>query len=460
VTRMTHCRAKVSTFDAFSNLSGVHECVDRIQLLNSMKMESLDVHALYKMFDNLGLRYGKEFRLLSQVKRTENACICTIALNASLTTLSILSPCVLDNLFQSLVALVPQSSGSRPHLPFFFEDIFINIPVLREWRMNVTTQKNVEGVAWLSKSSLDMTEFDCALLTQDGSILMVIKGACSKSIGKSLPLGAPQPQHNSDQQIERVTSIEKIKNNSNDVSESSIETMSVAIEKEVKKLVTDVTDIPWDTSLLEMGIDSLGATDLSLSLSKVFQVELSPILLFNYPTIDSIAEHIYSLLNEALTSNDEEVLPMMTYNSDTKIYITGVGIKLPGDVSNFSQFWSVLKNGVTTSSTTPLERWDSEAVISSLNQKAEELERIKYGCFLSTDMLDKFDYHRYGISGSEAEKMDPSQRMAVEVCHEALRDAGFETNELSGGKLTVGVYIAVSIYLYLSIVLTNLCLFR
>ena len=51
------------------------------------------------------------------------------------------------------------------------------------------------------------------------------------------------------------------------------------------------------TPLMELGLDSLAATQLVRELSTKLQVELSPMLLFDHPTVDAISEHLVELLN-------------------------------------------------------------------------------------------------------------------------------------------------------------------
>ena len=62
---------------------------------------------------------------------------------------------------------------------------------------------------------------------------------------------------------------------------------------------------------MEMGLDSLAATQLVRELSTKLRVELSPTLLFDHPTVDAINKHVTSIIRvgvgEALASGDEEV---------------------------------------------------------------------------------------------------------------------------------------------------------
>ena len=51
------------------------------------------------------------------------------------------------------------------------------------------------------------------------------------------------------------------------------------------------------TPLMELGLDSLAATQLVRELSTKLQVELSPTLLFDHPTVDAINDHLIGLMS-------------------------------------------------------------------------------------------------------------------------------------------------------------------
>ena len=56
------------------------------------------------------------------------------------------------------------------------------------------------------------------------------------------------------------------------------------------------TKVTVDTPLMSAGLDSIAVTDLVNVLSKRFEIELPPTLLFDHPTIGSVATHITTLL--------------------------------------------------------------------------------------------------------------------------------------------------------------------
>ncbi len=123
------------------------------------------------------------------------------------------------------------------------------------------------------------------------------------------------------------------------------------------------------------------------------------------------------------------------------IAIVGIGCRFPYDTDTPEKFWEMLRNGQASFREVPPERWDVEAYY---HPKKEGLPPgttyTRKGSFLSE--VDQFDAHFFGISGREARKMDPQQRMLLEVGWEAFERAGFTDTQLMGSK--TGVFLGIS----------------
>lgn len=70
------------------------------------------------------------------------------------------------------------------------------------------------------------------------------------------------------------------------------------------------TAVEMKEPLMEAGLDSLGALELRRELSTALGVELMPTLVFDYPSIDTMAEHLVGMLIPPLT----ETLPLQPSN--------------------------------------------------------------------------------------------------------------------------------------------------
>jgi polyketide synthase len=94
------------------------------------------------------------------------------------------------------------------------------------------------------------------------------------------------------------------------------------------------------------------------------------------------------------------------------IAIVGIGCRLPGGVDDLASLRALLEAGQTVFAPIPASRWDAAAFGP----------RGPVGAFLPD--VDRFDAAAFGISPREARDIDPQQRLVLEVCWEALSDAG------------------------------------
>ena len=103
---------------------------------------------------------------------------------------------------------------------------------------------------------------------------------------------------------------------------------------------------------------------------------------------------------------------------DTDIAIIGMAVNCPG-ANNLAKFWDNLVNGVKSIQFLAQE----ELEVSSFwqNEKSDP-------AFVSAGSIiehhDKFDASFFGISPSEAEVMDPQQRLFLECAWEAMENWG------------------------------------
>ncbi len=69
----------------------------------------------------------------------------------------------------------------------------------------------------------------------------------------------------------------------------------------IRNYLSELTSLPAhefdvDQPLERYGLDSIGAAGLSGHLSDTFQVELSPNMAYDYPTISAIADHLLGVI--------------------------------------------------------------------------------------------------------------------------------------------------------------------
>ncbi|MET0896285.1 MAG: beta-ketoacyl synthase N-terminal-like domain-containing protein [Mycobacterium sp.] len=116
------------------------------------------------------------------------------------------------------------------------------------------------------------------------------------------------------------------------------------------------------------------------------------------------------------------------------IAIVGIGCRLAGSVTTPAEFWTFLLEGRSAVTEVPAERW--EPYLRRDPRNAAILKHTTpWGSFL--DNLPAFDAEFFGVSPREAELMDPQQRLAVEVCWEALEHAGVPPRSVAGSDTAV-----------------------
>ena len=125
------------------------------------------------------------------------------------------------------------------------------------------------------------------------------------------------------------------------------------------------------------------------------------------------------------------------------IAIIGIGCRMPGGVGNPEDMWKLLADGVDAVVEVPEERWHLPAIFHPDAAKPGRMN-TRWGGFL--DQIDRFDAQFFGISPREASRMDPQQRMLLEVAYQAVEDAGLTMASLSGRR--VAVYVGISTWDY------------
>jgi acyl transferase domain-containing protein len=125
------------------------------------------------------------------------------------------------------------------------------------------------------------------------------------------------------------------------------------------------------------------------------------------------------------------------------IAIVGMACRFPGEACDAKSYWRLLCDRVDAIRVVPADRWDVDAFYDP-DPAAHGKMNTRWGGFL--DRIDEFDNHFFGISDREALRLDPQQRMLLELAWEALEDAGIPPSTLRGSRTGVFVGIAVSEY--------------
>ncbi len=118
------------------------------------------------------------------------------------------------------------------------------------------------------------------------------------------------------------------------------------------------------------------------------------------------------------------------------IAIIGMACRFPGNANTLTEFWDLLINGKDAIVDVPEDRWDKDDLFDSDYTRPGKLH-VKQGGFIKD--VDKFDAQFFSISPVEAQRMDPNQRMLLEVTYQAIEDAGLRLEKIAGSD--TGVFI-------------------
>jgi polyketide synthase PksN len=261
-------------------------------------------------------------------------------------------------------------------------------------------------------------------------------------------------------------------------------------------LKLSTADLSLDSILTDLGFDSIGLTTFANVINDTYQLEINPVLFFEYPSIQAIAgvlatEHrsavekvhgrrTVSMPAEsfvaAQTASAQSVVPHFDrddgadnlfaiskgaaqpvtspapvgFSRDMRfvhepIAIVGIGGVMPQS-ANLEEFWANLKNARNLVEEIPRDRWIWEDYDGNPAKEANK-SNSRWGGFMKE--VDKFDALFFGITPREAEMMDPQQRIFLETVWSAIEDSGHKVSDLSGTK--TGLFVGVSAKDYIDV---------
>jgi len=239
------------------------------------------------------------------------------------------------------------------------------------------------------------------------------------------------------------------------------------IEAKVAEVTASVmgTAVSTTASLMEAGLDSLGAVELRNSLSKSFGIDLPATLTFDFPTQEAIA----GFLSDSIGINEKESSAPLEGNMDLvrkesreNLVISGISMRyvillfcyfvnIPSqswkynkieylcrfahNIDSESKLYEAFNACTELHEPSPLSRWDSEITYNPDGGVGKVSSRI--GTYV--DSLFKFDESAFGLSIGESSMMDPQQRILLEESFNSFISANIPIESLQGSS--TGVYV-------------------
>lgn len=191
--------------------------------------------------------------------------------------------------------------------------------------------------------------------------------------------------------------------------------------------------------MVELGLSSRDAVAMAADIEDLTGVTLSVAVAFAHPTIESLATRIIEGEPETdLAGDDAEDWSRTGPAERVDIAIVGLSTRFPGEMNTPEQTWQALLEGRDGITDLPDGRWSEfleeprlAARVAGARTRGGYLKDIK-----------GFDSEFFAVAKTEADNIDPQQRMALELTWEALEHARIPASSLRGQA--VGVYIGSS----------------
>jgi 6-methylsalicylic acid synthase len=139
-----------------------------------------------------------------------------------------------------------------------------------------------------------------------------------------------------------------------------------------------------------------------------------------------------SIFNLCSSSSPPAQTPLPVENDEAAII--GMSCRTAGGNDLPDKLWQFIMDKNVASGESPAWRWDPWIRRDARNANIIA-KTISKGYFI--DVIECFDAAFFGISPKEAERMDPHQRLGLEVAWEALEHAGLNPKSLSGSDTAV-----------------------
>ena len=204
----------------------------------------------------------------------------------------------------------------------------------------------------------------------------------------------------------------------------------LALLRRGAEAVLDQPAVLQDRSLFEQGMDSRRAVAMLSWLSGELDLALPVSLPFETPTLDELADAVLAIVDDAAPAAvPVAVLPLAARSPvavGEAMAIIGMGCRFPGGADRPDLFWDLLLRETDATGPLPPGRGQPSAPV--------------HGGFLG--QVDQFDPGFFHLARREAEAIDPQARLLLEVCWEALEDAGLDIPALAGSA--TGVFVGVT----------------
>ncbi|MEO0378394.1 MAG: beta-ketoacyl synthase N-terminal-like domain-containing protein, partial [Cyanobacteria bacterium P01_A01_bin.17] len=225
-------------------------------------------------------------------------------------------------------------------------------------------------------------------------------------------------------------------------------TPQTTVEKQILEVWQDILGLAGvgiHDNFFEIGGGSLLLAQVHQRLTSLFESDFSPIELFKYPTVHSLAQFLtaapstgssFQAVKDRVQRQKQRRNQGFDGASDSSSSVEGIAIvglagRFPG-ANTVEQFWQNLCDGVES-----LTAFTDEELLAAGVDPAllSQPGYVKSGPVI--DDIELFDEYFFGFSPREASALDPQHRIMLECAWEALENAGYDPDTFPG---RIGVY--------------------
>ena len=240
----------------------------------------------------------------------------------------------------------------------------------------------------------------------------------------------------------------------------------------------DAHEIDDEAQFIDIGLDSITGVTWVRNINEKYGTEIDATKVYSYPTLTRLGKLVLEAAEakgtvevvevvkpveapkpapvekpapvatstvavtvvEALTSWRSQTSAAQTVvveSTRAPVAVVGMAGQFP-DASDIDAFWGNIAEGKNCISEVKPERWDLDCFFVEGTAKPGKTNSRWIGQMAEFDLFDPLFFN---ISPTEAECMDPQQRMFLQTCWQGIEDAGYNPQSLSGSK--TGVFVVV-----------------
>jgi acyl transferase domain-containing protein/acyl carrier protein len=204
---------------------------------------------------------------------------------------------------------------------------------------------------------------------------------------------------------------------------------------ETCKKVLGFSEINVYDNFFEMGADSILLIKIQAELGKKLPVKIAVVDMFEHSTVSKLAEYIVAKDEKAGKKFKRIAETVRTGSKD--IAIIGMALKFP-KAATPDDFWDNIRNGLDCVTDFPeARRKDVDRYVKFKNHIP--INSLEYDAGAYLEGVDSFDYSYFRIPPKEASLTDPNHRLFLQTAWEAIEDAGYGGNKITGTN--TGVYL-------------------